>query len=815
MLLQGEKMTEKSASKVESVILTIQQITNEEVGGKAKGLAELTQMGLPVPPAFVIQHADGKNHPENLEQHYNDIGAGLVAVRSSAIGEDGEDASFAGQYETILNVEGIEQLHSAITQCVASLDNARAQAYALYSQTQGSEEADVDKIEMCVVVQRMVNARTAGVLFTADPVTGRHDRLVIDAVEGLGEALVSGEATPDHYALDKDNKIVFTDLVGEKQILGDDEVLALAEGAREAAASIGSHIDMEWAIDQDGTLYWLQARPITTLSSDLNELDTPIPDTDVITRGNVGENMPGAVCPLTFAVQGRAIEEGMQHMMVEYGGREAVTEEWTQMNLFFGHWFYNLTGGVASSRYVSINSAEAIGRSILGRLIPELEEPSDKASYFRRLKGSFDFFHYCYKAPKTLDDFEQRLKHMHIRYTDDSVTMEREMESHFHWLVEGNQTQVRTTSGASVMEGIVQAVISRGNDDSTPEEQAEAAKLLAGAEDVESALLVDHLDEVIDQIALHPDAKAKFKDADVADALVWLQDPETGAASKRFHEFLKHHGHRCYRELCMREKSWADEPEKLIVSMQAAIATRYMDGYKPREHEAVDLSQMSWFMRKILPITHNAIRRRERNKSMLVDISNRLKRGYRYLGELMVKEGKLPDADLVFFFDRKELHDFVNNPTEAKVAHAIARRKALAFHEKMEFSELYVGAPEPVVWRPSESENDGELVGRPVSRGIVEGVARVALTVEEAADLEPGEILIAPITDVGWTPYFSLIAGLATDVGSAVSHGAVIAREYGLPAIVNLRAATKVFKTGDKVRLDADKGILTRIEDAS
>jgi pyruvate,water dikinase len=149
------------------------------------------------------------------------------------------------------------------------------------------------------------------------------------------------------------------------------------------------------------------------------------------------------------------------------------------------------------------------------------------------------------------------------------------------------------------------------------------------------------------------------------------------------------------------------------------------------------------------------------------------------------------------------------------VAHAIERRKALAFHEKMEFAEIYVGKPEPVVWRPTASDAEGELVGRPVSRGVVEGLARVAMTIEEAADLQPGEILIAPITDVGWTPYFSLIAGLATDVGSAVSHGAVIAREYGLPAIVNLRSATKVFKTGDRVRLDADKGVLLRVDSAS
>jgi pyruvate,water dikinase len=200
---------------------------------------------------------------------------------------------------------------------------------------------------------------------------------------------------------------------------------------------------------------------------------------------------------------------------------------------------------------------------------------------------------------------------------------------------------------------------------------------------------------------------------------------------------------------------------------------------------------------------------------VLVEVTHRLKRGYHYLGDLLVKEGKLPDADLVFFFDQKELKAFVTRPSADQVARAIARRKAMAFHEKMEFSELYVGKPEPIEWQPAASQEEGELIGRPVSRGVVEGLARVALTIEEAAELQPGEILIAPITDVGWTPYFSLIAGLATDVGSAVSHGAVIAREYGLPAIVNLRTATRVFRTGDRVRLDADKGVVVRIDPAN
>jgi phosphohistidine swiveling domain-containing protein len=794
----------ESDNSPQPCILAIAGVTTEPVGGKAHGLAELTRMGLPVPPAFVIQHASASRYPDNLEQHYHAIGGGLVAVRSSALGEDGEESSFAGQYETILNVNGMDELRAAITRCVESLGSARATAY------QGKQGAGMP--EMCVVVQRMVNARAAGVLFTADPVSGRHDRLVIDAVEGLGEALVSGEATPDHFLLDRDNRVVFTDLAGTVQVITAAEIAALATQAREASRRIGAPIDMEWAIDRDGSLFWLQARPITTLPSDLNEFDTPIPATDVITRGNVGENMPGAVCPLTFFVQGRAIEEGMQHMHVEYGGRKAVTGDWTQMNYFFGYWFYNMTQGLAAARYVSLNSSEAIGRSILGRPVPELKEPENKANFLRRLWGSIQFFHYCYRAPTVLNDFEQRLKHIHLRYSEDPVAMEAELARNFHWLVEANQTQVRTTSATSVMEGIVQAVVSRGKKESTPEEQAEAARLLAGAENVESALLVEHLDEVLDQIAQHPDVEARFCKAPVADALAWLQDPAIGAASLRFRDFLRHHGHRCYRELCLRERGWADEPEKLVASMQATIATRFLPGYRPHHHQHLDLASLGFLLQKLLPVTHSAIRMRERNKSLLVETTHRIKRGYRFLGELLHRKGLLPDADLVFFLSRIELAAFVKKPDAALLPKLQARRKALEFQGKLDFRELYVGAPEPVAWEPVLAGSDRELVGRPVSRGIVAGLARVAMTVEEAAELKPGEILIAPITDVGWTPYFSLIAGLATDVGSAVSHGAVIAREYGLPAVVNLRVATRVFKTGDRVRLDADKGLLTRLD---
>ncbi len=240
-----------------SNILTLKEISNQAVGGKARGLAELIRQGLNVPPAFVIPNAKANQHPDDLDEHYQAIGGGLVAVRSSAIGEDGDESSFAGQYETLLNISGIENLKQAINQCIASLSSEHANAYK-------AEQADLDEVDMCVVVQRMVDPRAAGVLFTADPVSGRHDRLIIDAVAGLGEALVSGEITPDHFELDPTNTITHSELSASAAILDQDDINRLASQARQAADAINPLLDMEWAIDKSGELFWLQARPITT-----------------------------------------------------------------------------------------------------------------------------------------------------------------------------------------------------------------------------------------------------------------------------------------------------------------------------------------------------------------------------------------------------------------------------------------------------------------------------------------------------------------------------------------------------------------------
>jgi pyruvate,water dikinase len=779
------------------------------LGGKAEGLGHLVRMGLPVPRAFVILDARGDIFPADLLDHYRRIGGGRVAVRSSALGEDGEDASFAGQFKTLLNVQGEAELCQAVADCVASLSGHAARAYR-------DERAGAGPETMCVVVQVMVDPQAAGVLFSADPVSGRHDRLVVDAVRGLGESLVSGEATPDHYVLNPDNAVVKQELVGEARILAPEQLRSLARGARLVAREMGKPVDMEWAIDEEGAIQWLQARPITTLGGDLNADFTPISSGDVITRCNVGEMMPGPVCPLTFSTQGRAIEHGMQHMQVCYGGRSAITPEWTQINLFFGHMFINLTGGLEASRFVSITSAETIGQSVCGRVIPELRDPPNKKNLPRRLLGTLQFIRYCLKATKTIAEFDSRFRHFHLRYRDGSLAMVEEMERKFPWLLEADEVHLRSSAYSGLMEGVVQGVVVSRDSDSDSNraaaQQAEAARLLAGASHVESAMMVEELDEVVDTIAQDRAQVEKFRSASAEEALGWLQASDSGAAGIGFRSFLRRHGHRGYRELCVREKSWADEPEQVVRTMQASITARIAGDYQPKKVAPVSFSKLGLALRFLVPRAHLAIRQREQTKSMLVDATYRLKCGYRYLGVLLEREGALPDADLVFFLSREELSEFCRRPTADWVDRMVLRRRALDFQQKLEFDDVHVGSAEPREAAKPIATASGEYVGRPVSRGVVEGRARVATTLDEAASLEPGEILISHITDIGWTPYFSLIAGLATDVGSAVSHGAVIAREYGLPAIVNLRVATRVVGTGDWVRLDADKGLLTVVE---
>jgi phosphoenolpyruvate synthase/pyruvate phosphate dikinase len=222
-----------------SRLIPLDRVGTEPVGGKAAQLAQLVRLGLRVPEGFVIVGAAAGNLPTELDDYSTRLG-GEVAVRSSALGEDSAEASFAGQFETVLGVQGAPAIRRAVERCLASGTSGRAEAYRneMHAQVNGG---------MAVVVQRMVDAAAAGVIFTADPVTGERERIVINAVPGAGEALVGGYRTPDHLVLSREGAVLERAVQGERTAVEEGKLGQLLRDALTAEAGVGYPLDLEWA----------------------------------------------------------------------------------------------------------------------------------------------------------------------------------------------------------------------------------------------------------------------------------------------------------------------------------------------------------------------------------------------------------------------------------------------------------------------------------------------------------------------------------------------------------------------------------------
>ncbi len=808
-------ISNSTSSSVERApqILPLAQAKGRRVGGKAAGLAELIASGLRVPAGFVVQGARPGRLPEDLGAQLRALGEGPVAVRSSALDEDGGEASWAGQFETILNVEGEAAVREAIEKCLSSLSSDRAAAYS-ESQQRPDENA------MGVVVQRMVDARAAGVLFTVDPVTSRRAHAVIDAVEGLGESLVSGLATPDHYVVDREFQTLRADLVGDSPILDEATRRRLLEEAFGAEAERGEALDFEWAIDGDGQIWWLQARPITTLSADLNELDTALLEADhVYTRCNVGEMFPGACTPLSFSLTARGIDVGMQMMHQQVGIQGEITSYNRFIAMFYGHLFLNLTTMSDATTQAGGTSAESLCLSICGRRVEEPEiKIRQRPSFHVWFPNALRYIVYRLGQRRARAGLRSLAERLHFDPVDGSaLAMWEEIDRNFDANFFAMDFHLISSAGAGVLTSTLLRILAKG-EDPTGEHHAEVAAILAGAKDVESADIAAGAVRMLEAIVAQPDAAQRFADVEPNTAVEWLRGTSSGAAGTVFGEYLARHGHRAIKELELRQAEWREDPTPLVVSLQASVRARLAHPAESRAtSKAVDepdpIFNHKWFMRWLIRLTRQTVCSREETKSGLVDVTVQFKVAYRELGHRLVAEGLLADMDAVFFLTHQELGELLQDRDSRWGEIALARR---AIHEKQDalrFPDVFAGVPVPIDPHAEIKEGARIVKGSPVSRGKVVGIARIVHSAVEAEALQEGEILIAPITDVGWTPYFNLISGLVTDVGSAVSHGAVVAREYGLPAVVNTQIGTQVFQTGDRVVLDGDHGVVRLAEE--
>ncbi|HSC75930.1 MAG TPA: PEP/pyruvate-binding domain-containing protein [Pseudomonadales bacterium] len=792
-------------------IIPLQKITNEAVGGKAEGLAKLIHLGLHVPAGFVILHAQPGKLPADLLSYYHAIGDGKVAVRSSAIGEDSIDASFAGQYETILDVEGEAALVAAIEQCLHSIQNVSAMAYQ--SKKAADSNTEMPTVQMCVVVQKMVPAAIAGVLFTADPVTNSRHHIVIDAVSGLGEKLVSGEATPDHYVLDRSGKIIEQDLVGAMPLLSEQQLQNLLKDALNAEEKMGFPLDMEWAISYDGTLCWLQARPITTLGADLNELDTPLLDEKhIFTRCNVSEALPGALCPLTHSVTGHGLEVGMQRLFIDFGILQKEDSNWYVMANFYGHMFMNLSTMSWTALRAFGTNADDMAMAVCGRLIPELNEGFVRPSFLQRIPVLIKYFKTLFSAGKHRNLMQKQLESIAFSHQRSAIAQWKMIDSLMGEMHSAHHSHLVSSTVAGMMMPLLLGILSKGKT-VTDEHHAIVAALLAGADNVESADIAQGAGRIQQLLLQQAHVQERFIDVSANDALAYLRSADSGAAGKEFVHYLLRHGHRSISEMDLRVKEWACDPQPLIETLQVSVRGLLAQGTKKSHALSTDDSlyqQQNGIVRFLVRIARGGVVGRELSKSRLLAIKRMFKQAYRELAQMMVLEKLLPDADAVYFLTHQELGECVTNKSAVSVwgERAALRREAMKEQQLLQFPDVFVGKPAPLQPDLSQLPADKIVRGKTVSRGCVTGVAKIARVVSEASKLEAGDILIAPITDIAWTPYFGLIGGLATDIGSAVSHGAVVAREYGLPAIVKTDIGTQVFNDGDIVVLDANNGLI-------
>ncbi len=842
-----------------------------EVGGKAANLGELINAGFAVPDGFCVSTAgyraavrgtavaDGTIGDaaaaraavlaapmpgpvaDAIRTAYARLGAGSshgveipVAVRSSATAEDLPGASFAGQQDTYLNVVGIDDVLDAVHRCWASLWTDRAVAY------RATQRIDGTGIALAVIVQRMIDARAAGVLFTADPVTGRRRQAVVDAAPGLGEAVVSGSVDPDHLVVDTATGTVLQRAAGGSRelCLTDTEVRRLAAAGDRVEDAFGAPQDIEWAFDGAGTLWLTQSRPITTLF--------PIPvraraaaadDVRVFFCITLAQGLHRPITPMGVATF-RVIGSGFLSLAGHTPAR--ITDGPAGFSVAADRVFADFTGVVRSR----------IGRAGAPRLLDVMEARS--AVVFRRLTGDPRFA----ATPGSTRAGVRIVLRVMVRARMPLVaaralvrpaaavnatrrylaTIERQplppagapvverVDAVVELLFTSLPLAPRALPGAALGFAALGAAwrLLRGQVSS-----AEMETVLRGAPNN----VTTEMDLQLWELATRARA-----DADSADVVGTL-DPNDLARRYRdgtlppvlqrgMAAFLSRYGRRAVAEIDLGMPRWSDDPSHLFgvlagyLRLEPDATTpdrRFADGAAEAErmvHTLVGRARRRGRMRGalmsfLLSRARSLVGLRETPKFLMITAMARARSVLAGIGVELAAAGALDDAGDVFFLDFDEVKDVAAGRDLRSV---VARRRA---DYEQELGRRHVprvllsdGTEPEAVGDPRQTAGEpGSLTGTPASAGTVTAAARVILD-PVGAQIHPGEILVAPSTDPGWTPLFLTAGGLVMEMGGANSHGAVVAREYGIPAVVGVPDATRLITTGTRLCLDGAAGMV-------
>ena len=808
-------------------------------GGKGARLSWLRRGGFNVPPGFVITSAafrdvlasrdfeilsqggewtqdalkrfrermrDG-SLPDHLARPiikaYRQLG-GSAAIRSSMVGEDGETRSFAGQLDTVLNVDQETKVLEAVKRCWSSAFSWRNVRYLTEREASGGGDP-AQLVSMAVVVQQMVEAAAAGVAFSADPVTGQRC-VVIEAARGLGDALVSGLVEPDRYVVDARGVLAETNRGdGERMILTDAQVLQLAGIVREIARRLGAPQDVEWAWD-GSDFHILQSRPITSLMGQ-----------KVYSNKMVSDMAPGLITPLVYSTKIVAMAENV-----------------------FGRIFADLLGSTETDfkfLVARIHSRMYTNVTLLGDLFEQVGMPPN---FFEAMsRGELADMRRPTLNLKTLRAIS-RLAVFAWRHSRIAGRIEAFIERHDRQLGQYRGVDWSSLHPHHLLEAFDQLMCLHG--------ELQWYIFIGPTNMIVRSRLLDHLVEkhvedvpasdlirgLVGLKALEPNEElrrlalqARALDDDVRRSLMTGEAAvirEVLGASQKGQElvqgvdaFLDRYGFLSPNGTDFAATPWIESPTLIwhaiaryaVTPPQLVIEDTEARRDEARERVRSQLSVLRrLFFDRLLASTITYIDLRERTSLLMSEDSYHMRRICLALGSYLVERDDLQQSHDIFYLFYNEARRLVEGePDRRAIRQLVTSRMAdMEADAEIELPDTICGGVVPSR-RTRVPRGQDYLVGISGSSGVAQGHARIVLDpCDVPATLTEDDILIVPFTDVGWTPLFPGIGGIVAETGGQLSHTSIVAREYGLPAVVSVKQATHLLAEGQPVTVDGDAG---------
>ena len=758
------------------------------------------------------------------------------AVRSSATAEDLPTASFAGQQDTYLNVMGPVAILRHVSRCWASLFTERAVIY------RRRNNIDHRTVRMAVVVQQMVFPDASGVLFTADPVTGNRKVATVDAGFGLGEALVSGLVNPDVFTV-RDGEVakslaakqravralptggtqeVAVDAhLQEQPALSDEQVLRLVRLGRRIEAHFGRPQDIEWCLVDDG-FQIVQSRPITTLFPVPDPVLVPASDpacaNHVYVSVGHGQMMTDPMRPLGISIW----QHTAMAPMLEAGGRL----------------FVDVTARLGAP------AGRAGLLAVMGRGDPlmrdALETVLSREDFVPSLPDAAPGGPPFGPAPTPIENDPAIVAELIARSEASIAALERDIRTKtgpalFDFLAEAFKEHKRVLGDPLSIQAIMAGMeatwwLNDNLQEWLGEKNAADTLTLSAPDNITSEMGLDLLD-VADVIRPLPDVVAFLQGVEDDDFLDDQLPKLAGGREARdaIEAYLERYGMRCVGEIDITRPRWRERPTTLVPVIldnvrnfePGAAARRFEQGrQKALEKEQDVLSRLRALpdgaekadeAKRMIDRVRTFIGYREYPKYGIISRYFVYKQALLAEAERLVQAGVIPEKEDVFYLTFEEFHDAART-NEADERLIRQRKDAFRSYHALTPPRVLTSDGEALTGAYRRDDvPSGALVGLPVSAGTVEGRARVILDMAQA-DLEAGDILVTTFTDPSWSPLFVGITALVTEVGGLMTHGAVIAREYGLPAVVGVEQATRLIRDGQRIRVHGTDGYVELLD---